>query len=392
MRPSCVLRRVHLLFLSVFLLAAGISAGVMAEEPAETSGKSPLILIEAGSPDENGFFDVTVNAENLEFLVSEIALRYDGKTVCPVGTDGEPAKDFSDFAKAVRFDGVSRIGEKLDAEKGYFLFTLFANPGTESDYVWNTMVHFGEKTELYRFRFKKIADGDYGFSLASAYDGGVYDPFFPDGAVVTSATEKRHVSELVIRVLGADGKPVSEKKQQTVYYYYSELYPKNFTKEQRLSGTVYLVKGDYAAAADGALAVIDPDNREVRPFEKDGKMLYPLRFVCESLKCTVTWNEETGTATVTRPDGGESVITLSGESAATDAMTADDTLLVENDRIMASEKLLAAISGARSYDAGNGMVFYTGIPEWTPDRDAEKQALEAMQYVLMPIFRMFLDL
>lgn len=121
-------------------------------------------------------------------------------------------------------------------------------------------------------------------------------------------------------------------------------------------------------------------------------MLYPLRFVCESLKCTVTWNEETGTATVTRPDGGESVITLSGESAATDAMTADDTLLVENDRIMASEKLLAAISGARSYDAGNGMVFYTGIPEWTPDRDAEKQALEAMQYVLMPFFRMFLDL
>lgn len=170
----------------------------------------------------------------------------------------------------------------------------------------------------------------------------MYDPFFPDGAVVTSATEKRHVSELVIRVLGADGKPVSEKKQQTVYYYYSELYPKNFTKEQRLSGTVYLVKGDYAAAADGALAVIDPDNREVRPFEKDGKMLCPLRFVCESLKCTVTWNEETGTATVTRPDGGESVITLSGESAATDAMTADDTLLVENDRIMASEKLLAA--------------------------------------------------
>lgn len=135
---------------------------------AETSGKSPLILIEAGSPDENGFFDVTVNAENLEFLVSEIALRYDGKTVCPVGTDGEPAKDFSDFAKAVRFDGVSRIGEKLDAEKGYFLFTLFANPGTESDYVWNIQVHFGEKTELYRFRFKKVADGDYGFSLASA--------------------------------------------------------------------------------------------------------------------------------------------------------------------------------------------------------------------------------
>ena len=374
--------------MAALLLAVGLACGVCA---AGSEPKDPLILVEVASPDENGYFDVTVSAENLEFLVSEIALRYDTKTVCPVDADGEPAKAFSDFAKAASFDGVSRIGEKADTEKGYFLFTLFAAPGTKSDYVWDTMVHFGEKTELYRFRFKKIADGESGFAVASAYDGGVYDPFFPDGAVITSAKEKRPVSDLAIRVLSADGSTVSEKTQKTVYYYYSELYPKNFTKEQRLAGTVYLVKNDYAAAVDGALTAVDPANRAVRPIEKDGKMLYPLRFVCESLKCSVAWEESTGTASVTRPDGTVQTVRVSGNTAESDAMTADDTLCVENDRILASEALLAKLSGSRTFDAGTGTVFYTGIPEWTPERDAEKGALEAMQYVLMPFFRMFLD-
>lgn len=390
MKRLAAVRRVSLLLISVMILVTGISFGVCA---GETGEKTPLILIEAGLPDENGFFDVTVSAENLEFLVSEIALRYDAKITVPVDTDsGEPAEKFSDFADSADFEGVSRIGEKLDTEKGYFLFTLFANPGAKSDHVWDAMVHFGEKTELYRFRFKKIAEGEISFSLASAYDGGVYDPFFPDGAVVTSATEKRHVSDLVIRTPGMDGKPANEKKQQTVYYYYSELYPKNFTKEQRLAGTVYLVKGDYAAAVNGALAAIDPNNRAVRPFDKNEQTLYPLRFVCESLKCTVEWNEETKTATVTRPDGGVSTVSTTGEKAENDAVTENDALCVENDRIMVSESLLCKLSGSRVYHADNGTVFYTGIPEWTPDREAEKQALEAMKYVLMPFFRMFLDL
>ena len=120
-------------------------------------------------------------------------------------------------------------------------------------------------------------------------------------------------------------------------------------------------------------------------------MLYPLRFVCESLKCTVAWDENAATASVTRADGTVTTVRVSGETALSDTMTADDVLCVENDRILASEAFRAAISGSRTYNAGTGTVFYTGIPEWTPDRDAEKGALEAMQYVLMPFFRMFLD-
>lgn len=103
--------------MAAWLLAVGLACGVCA---AGSEPKDPLILVEVASPDENGYFDVTVSAENLEFLVSEIALRYDTKTVCPVDADGESAKAFSDFAKAASFDGVSRIGEKADTEKAIF--------------------------------------------------------------------------------------------------------------------------------------------------------------------------------------------------------------------------------------------------------------------------------
>ena len=63
-------------------------------------------------------------------------------------------------------------------------------------------------------------------------------------------------------------------------------------------------------------------------------MLYPLRFVCESLKCSVTWEESTGTASVTRADGTVTTVRVSGNTAESDAMTAEDTLCVENDRIL----------------------------------------------------------
>ena len=71
--------------MAAWLLAVGLACGVCA---AESEPKDSLILVEVASPDENGYFDVTVSAENLEFLVSEIALRYDTNTVCPVDADG----------------------------------------------------------------------------------------------------------------------------------------------------------------------------------------------------------------------------------------------------------------------------------------------------------------
>ncbi len=370
--------KVWLLFLALMLCLSGVAFAAESD--------SPMVYAEVGAVDENGFFDLVVSAENLDFLVSEFAFRYNKDAVIPVHAEnGEPTSEFIAFSSAVSYDGLQRIGQKLNSEKGYFLFTMFASPGSSGDNIRNNMMHFEEKSTLYTFRFKKIADGDMGFCIASAFDGGVYDEMFPDGAVVTSAVSKRHVTGITVKY------GETEKKTESVYYYYSELYPTNFTKDERLDGTVYLVMKDYASAVDGALCAIDADNHEVTPFEENGKKYFPLRFVCESFGAEVGWNESDQTVRVAFADGRTaSLDTASGLVYIDGEQIAQSPMPIVHGRTMVTEEVLCAITGARVYDVGTGTVFYTGIPEWTPERDAEKEALSAMQYVLMPFFRMFL--
>ena len=167
---------------------------------------------------------------------------------------------------------------------------------------------------------------------------------------------------------------------ETPYYLYSELYPKNFTKEQRLAGTVYVTNGDYAAAVNGVLFAIDPANRSVVPYEKDGEQYLPLRFICESLGFTVGWEEATECVTITAKDG---------KSVMLDTKTSDGTEVVL-DRTMVTPGLIEKLTGARVFSSGGEFVVYTGVPEWTPEREAEKEALNAMRYVMLPFFRMFI--
>lgn len=341
---------------------------------AEETGK-PLIYIEAEAPDENGVFDLVVSIENFHFVGYQIAVKYDSAAVSPVSDSGDVATKFMEFATEKEHNGIASVGEKLNAESGYFTFTQYCAPGISSDYTKERMMYFVEKTEMYRFRFKNISDGNYGFDIASAFDGDVYDSNFPDGVLVTSFVEERPVIDVVIRYED------TIKSSSSSYYAYAEMYPTNFTKEQRLAGTVYVVNGDYAAAVNGVLFAIDSANKSVVPYEKDGVQYYPLRFVCESLGYTIGWNEFTECVTVTAPDGFVKEIDTNTEERCE----------IVHDRTMVTGELLTEVVKARiyTYDDGESIV-YTGIPEWTPEREAEKDALDAMRYVLLPFFRMFI--
>ena len=343
---------------------------------AEETDK-PLIYIEAEAPDENGVFDLVVSMEKAHFIVYELGIKYDKTAVMPVREDGTEAVAFDEFALKKNLKGVSYIGCELDTEKGMFLFTGYVNPGSTGENLRDKMIYIDEKTELYRFTFKVLENKDYGFDIASIYNGDVYSEFFKDGAVILSSldNEKRYVADIIIKY--------GEKADsaETPYYLYSELYPKNFTKEQRLEGTVYVVNGDYAAAVNGVLFAIDPANKSVVPYEKDGVQYLPLRFICESLGFTVGWEEATECVTITSKDG---------KSIVLDTKTSDGTEVVL-DRTMVAPELLEKLTGARVYATDSGeYIVYTGIPEWTPEREAEKEALNAMRYVMLPFFRMFI--
>ena len=342
---------------------------------AEETGK-PLITIEAEAPDENGIFDLVVSMENAHFIVYELGIKYDKTAVMPVCEDGTAAESFEEFALENTLKGVSYIGCELDNENGMFLFTGYVNPGSTGENLKNKMIYLDEKTELYRFSFKVLEDKDFGFDIASIYNGDVYSEFFKDGAIILSSLddEKRYVADIVVKY----GEKTAET--ETPYYQYSELYPNNFTKEQRLAGTVYVVNGDYAAAVDGVLFAVDSANKSVVPYEKDEKRYLPLRFICESLGYLVGWNEFTECVTVTDPEGFVKEL---------DTKTEERCEIV-HDRTMVTAELLTELVEARIFTTDSETVVYTGIPEWTPDRTAEKEALDAMRYVMLPFFRMFI--
>lgn len=359
----------HIFAVSAILLVLVSAFGIS----AYAGGENPQIYIEASETDENGMFELSVSMENTHFILYEIAVKYNSGCAVPVCEDGSEAEGFADFAEFESIDGVSYIGQSLEKDDAYFLFTGFVMPGAEGDNISDGMAYFGKKTQLCRFRFKKTADGDFGFDIASIYNGDAYSEFFPDGAVVMSALdgEERYVCGISI----IDGE--SEKKAETACYYYSELYPKNFTKEQRLGGTVYLSDGDRAGAVSGALYAIDPNDGAVVPYKKDGVRYVPLRFVCESLGYGVSWDN--GTVTVTKAGKSVSVDVYAGERAE-----------IANSRTMIDEDLLCELIGVRKFSPdGNSVIIYDAIPEWIPERKAEKEALEAMKYVLSPLFRMF---
>lgn len=158
-----------------------------------------------------------------------------------------------------------------------------------------------------------------------------------------------------------------------------------YTKQQRLEQTVYLVNNDYAAAVDGVLSVIDKDNKNVVPYIKDSVQYFPLRFVCESLGYTVDWNEQSRTVLIKSQDVIISTLEI-------DSAVSQSKAQITNSRTMVSEELLLTIVDCSVYSVDNGthVIYESGI-EWMPDRQAEKDALSAMQYVMMPFFRMFIN-
>ncbi len=65
------------------------------------------------------------------------------------------------------------------------------------------------------------------------------------------------------------------------------------------STTIKLWIGKPQAEVNGEMKWIDPNNHDVKPIIVNGRTMLPLRFVAENLGCTVNWNPQTKTITIT---------------------------------------------------------------------------------------------
>lgn len=163
------------------------------------------------------------------------------------------------------------------------------------------------------------------------------------------------------------------------------------TKQERLKGTIYLQNLNYAAACDGVLTVINPNDKTTTPLFRENEFYVPLRFVLEHYGVKVSWEHETKTVIMMagekeyRLSTKDSVMSI-GENTKqlpNSCFIINGTTYVDFDDI--AKIINCKIYYFNSYNAG---VIAVG-EEWNSERQAEQDALRAMEFAVSPFFKMF---
>lgn len=165
-----------------------------------------------------------------------------------------------------------------------------------------------------------------------------------------------------------------------------------FTKEERLINTIYLQDLNYAAAVNGVLAVIDPENKAIMPYMNGEKLYVPIRFVFESVGLEVSWNQPEKCVSVFL-DGIEyrlytktSTFALGGFEKVLD----NECVIKNGTTYVALEDVTNIITcKTHFYPEYKSAVIAFSNEDWIPEREAEQQAFSAMEFAISPFFKMF---
>ena len=173
----------------------------------------------------------------------------------------------------------------------------------------------------------------------------------------------------------------------------SDLLPEEpeMTKQQRLEKTVYLQNLNYAAACDGVLTVINPNDKTITPLYNENKFYIPLRFVLEYYGVNVSWEHET--KTVVMQAGTREYRLMTNDSTMS---FGENTKQLENPCFIIQGTTFIAFDDIDEIITCNTYYFdnyKSGVvvagEEWNPERQAEKEALSAMEFAVSPFFKMF---
>lgn len=337
-------------------------------------------------PDENGVFTLSASFEKMRFLTFQFAVRYDKDAVEPYDADQNcAASDFTSFAKSTEHKGLNAIGETLDSKRGLFTFTGYMMPGSKvegAESIDNEAIT-SENFVLYTFTFRlKAKDSDPKFEIAFNDGNGAYFDYFPQGASVNCFGGPQ------------TGTVVFEQNgERTEIPFDSVKYspPPVMTKAKRLENTLYLQSSNYASAKDGVLSVIEKENKAVTPKNGKTEMLVPLRFVCESFGLEIVWDDGKRTAVI---KNGENVYEINPDDGTVNKdgalLRISENAYISENRIFITLSAAAEITGTKFwYDAKSKAAVLTSGEEWQSGRDAEKEALSAMQFVTSPFVKIF---
>lgn len=164
------------------------------------------------------------------------------------------------------------------------------------------------------------------------------------------------------------------------------------TKQERLERTIYLQNLNYAAACDGVLTVINPNDKTVTPKYIEGKFYIPLRFVLENYGVVVSWEHETKTVVM---GAGEKEYRLSTKdsvmSYGENTKQLENPCVITNGTTYVAFDEISQIIGCKTYYFESYKAGVIAIGEdWNEERQAEKDALRAMEFAVSPFFKMFI--
>ena len=347
--------------------------------PAQAAEEGTVVF-QASTPDEEGYFTVTMTMQDITFRVFQFALRYDPAVVTPVDTDGNPAGTFEEFAQLNReLSWISTVGTGLDSEAGLIDFTGYIMPGARGDILNedSQAVIGGEGLQVYTFYFQMQQEGDMALQVATEEKGEPYNPACPQGVIVGN-------SDGLIPVTVTFDQPegLGEGGSETHTGQAEETAP---TAEELLKHSILLQVDSHAAVVDGGVTAIYPGEQTVTAYGHDGRVFIPVRFVTERLGATVDWENETQTVVI-RKDGhvirmtvGQTEYTVDGETKTLDVPAEYMASTDGNSRTMVPIRFVVEALGYQvEWDYPRQMVV-VGRPGYPWDMESESAQTALIQ-------------
>lgn len=352
-----LLTKLLLLIIITLLILSGLA---VAQAPAQVQ----FIAKEA-----DDIIDLTLKIENTTFMGIQATLNYNPKELVPINDRGDEAKDYPDFTTVSAKGKVfATAGLKLDAEKGKIDFTYFIMPGARADEINdnNEFVANEQGVEICSFRFKKVSD-DYSFNQGGNPQITIMD--YATGKLETNVTfiypEKE--AESVTITPPAKEDPKEEKPE--------------LTSEDRKKDVICLQVGKRLAFAHGKRMFIDADNNKVVPYIKNDRTLVPIRFVAESLRAEVLW-EEGWDGCVIKKGEKEIKLTFNSKDFFVNGkkVSLDAPIELLHDRTMVPIRFVSEQLGCDVYwnELNKAVVISPLDNKWQEKREAEVTALGEM--------------
>ena len=399
----------HILFLVILL--------VFSPSLALADTQTAIVEFTASAIDQNNNITVTMTIKNATFNAMQFVIRYDTKKLQPIHKITKaPIESFSGFAELnnqlIYSFSSPKDGNRLDIALGLIDFTLFSNAGESFSYeaqIVDRAANIGNNPlTFYTFYFKVLDANQPMFELAKEDSTKPYRVYLPNGGGLANAGQQ--ISSLIRMDFSALLKTVIEEEyinpnplpnESTVIPNPEPNPPENenepivmrpSTTLERLTDTLVMQIGNYAAAKDGALCHIYPGEKLVTPYIKDQRTFVPIRFIAERLEMEVTWDDSTKTVTFTK---GSDVLTLTiGEKQYQKngvTYSIDTAAELQWSRTMVPIRFVAeALGYAVEWNPQLSMVYITKseLP-WLLEDPVEKQATNDVALVISPLLRDF---